>query len=66
MMKESAVILGILFGGMFLVFGIQLLMTHAVIWTALELFNVDWRSKFWVVFVGLCVILAIFSWGKSK
>lgn len=47
-------------------FGVNFLFTKGIIWVALELFKVDWTSKFWVVFVALFIVQSLFGCAKSR
>ena len=40
---------------------INWLLTKGTIWVAYELFQIDWRDKFWVVYVLLIVLGSIFK-----
>lgn len=47
-------------------FGVNVLITKGIILVALELFKVDWRGKFWAVFIALSIIQSIVGCARSK
>jgi hypothetical protein len=56
-MMGIIIVLGIFIGGIHLV---NWLITKGIIFVMLQLFQIDWRNKFWVVYLFLILIGIIF------
>ena len=46
---------------LFIVFIVNWVLVKAIIWVVYELFSINWYDKFWVVFIAIFCLEAIFK-----